>query len=176
MARRGKNPVERALIGSVTARVIGTSQRDVLVIPEKAAVGWQKILVATDGSKYSRAATERAIDFARSYGGELKVLSVVDVPAEFYAEAPKAVEDLVEKARGYVREAADQAQKEGVKAEAFVKEGTTYEAVTALAREQGVNVIVVGSHGKTGLKRLLMGSVTEKVIGHASCPVLVIRI
>jgi nucleotide-binding universal stress UspA family protein len=176
MARRGKNPVERALVGSVTARVIGTSQRDVLVIPEKAAVGWQKILVATDGSKYSRAATERAIDFARSYCGELKVLSVVDVPAEFYADAPKAVEDLVEKAMGYVSEAADQAQKKGVKAETFVKEGTTYEAVTALAQEQGINVIVVGSHGKTGLKRLLMGSVTEKVIGHASCPVLVIRI
>ena len=96
MGRRGLRRIERALIGSVTARVIGHTQRDVLVVPNGTVVGWKKIVVATDGSKYSAKATERAISFAQSYGGELRVVSVVDVPSEFYAEAPQAVEDLVQ--------------------------------------------------------------------------------
>ncbi len=175
MGRRGLRRLERVLIGSVTARVIGHSQRDVLVVPRNTAIGWKKILLATDGSRYSKAATEKAIAFAKSYGGEIVAVSVVDVPTEFYAEAPKAVEDMIRQARGYTLDVKKQAEKDGVKTESFTAEGEAYEAITKLAKEQGVNMIIMGSHGRTGLKRLLMGSVTEKVIGHALCPVLVAK-
>ena len=175
MGRRGLRRIERTLIGSVTARVIGHTQRDVLVVPNGTTVGWKTIVLATDGSKYSAAAAERAIAFAKSYGGELKVLSVVDVPTEFYAEAPKAVEDLVQKAKGFVADVKKQAEAAGVPAETFVMEAEAYRAVNNLAQEQKANMIVLGSHGRTGLRRLLMGSVTEAVIGHASCPVLVVK-
>jgi len=175
MGRRGLRRIERTLIGSVTARVIGHTQRDVLVVPNGTTVGWKTIVLATDGSKYSAAAAERAIAFAKSYGGELKVLSVVDVPSEFYAEAPKAVEDLVRKAKGFVADVKKQAEAAGVPAETFVGEAEAYQAVNNLAQEQKADMIVLGSHGRTGLRRLLMGSVTEAVIGHASCPVLVVK-
>jgi nucleotide-binding universal stress UspA family protein len=175
MGRRGLRRFERALIGSVTARVIGHTQRDVLVVPKGAAIGWKTIVFATDGSKYSATAAERAISFAKSYGGELKVLSVVDVPAEFYAEAPAAVEDMVKKAKGFVADVKAQAEAAGVKAETFVGEAEAYQAINNLAQEQKADMIVLGSHGRTGLRRLLMGSVTEKVIGHAPCPVLVVK-
>ena len=175
MGRRGLGRVERALVGSVTARVIGHTQRDVLVVPNGTSVGWKTIVLATDGSKYSAAAAERAIAFAKSYGGELKVLSVVDVPSEFYAEAPKAVEDLVQKAKGFVADVKKRAEAAGVPAETFVAEAEAYQAVNKLAQEQKANMIVLGSHGRTGLRRLLMGSVTEAVISHASCPVLIVK-
>ncbi|HEX9113828.1 MAG TPA: universal stress protein [Nitrospirota bacterium] len=175
MGRRGMRPVERALVGSVTARVIGHTQRDVLVVPIDATVGWKTIVLATDGSRYSAAAAERAIAFAKAYGGELRVLSVVDVPTEFYAEAPAAVEDLVRKAKGFVADVKKQADAAGVRAETFVGEAEAYQAVNNLAREQKADMIVLGSHGRTGLSRLLMGSVTEKVIGYAPCPVLVVK-
>ncbi|HSA79075.1 MAG TPA: universal stress protein [Nitrospirota bacterium] len=175
MGRRGLRRIERTLIGSVTARVIGHTQRDVLVVPNGTTVGWKTIVLATDGSKYSAAAAERAIAFAKSYGGALKVLSVVDVPAEFYAEAPKAVEDLVRKAKGFVADVKKQAEAAGVPAETYVGEAEAYQAVNNLAHEQKADMIVLGSHGRTGLRRLLMGSVTEAVIGHASCPVLVVK-
>lgn len=175
MGRRGLRRIERTLIGSVTARVIGHTQRDVLVVPNGTTVGWKTIVLATDGSKYSAAAAERAIAFAKSYGGELKVLSVVDVPAEFYAEAPQAVEDLVRKAKGFVADVKKQAEAAGVPTETFVGEAEAYQAVNNLAQEQKADMIVLGSHGRTGLRRLLMGSVTEAVIGHASCPVLVVK-
>lgn len=175
MGRRGLRPVERMLVGRVTARVIGHTQRDVLVVPNGTAVGWKKIILATDGSKFSTCATDRAIAFAKSYGGELKILSVVDVPAEFYGEAPQAVEDLVRQAKGFVAEAKKRAEEAGVKAETFVGEAEAYQAIVNLAGEQHADMIVMGSHGRTGLRRLLMGSVTEKVIGHALCPVLVVK-
>ena len=175
MGRRGQRPIERSLIGSVTARVIGHTQRDVLVVPNVTAIGWKMIVLATDGSKYSTAATERAIGFAKSYGGELKVISVVDVPSEFYAEAPQAVEDLVRKAKGFVADVKKQSEAAGVKTETFVAEAEAYQAVNNLAQEQKADMIVIGSHGRTGLRRLLMGSVAEKVIGYAPCPVLVVK-
>ena len=175
MGRRGLRRIARTLIGSVTARVIGHTQRDVLVVPNGATVGWKTIVLATDGSKHSAAAAERAIAFAKSYGGELKVLSVVDVPSEFYADAPKAVEDLVQKAKGFVADVKKQAEAAGVPTETFVTESEAHQAVNNLAREQKANMIILGSHGRTGLRRLLMGSVTEAVIGHASCPVLVVK-
>lgn len=175
MGRRGLRPVERMLVGRVTARVIGHSHLDVLVVPNNTTVGWKKIVLATDGSKYSAAAAERAIAFAKSYGGELKVLSVADVPPEFYAEAPQAVEDLVRKARGFVSEVKKKAEAVGVPAETFVGEAEAYQAINKLTQEQKADIIVLGSHGRTGLRRLLMGSVTEKVIGYASCPVLVVK-
>jgi nucleotide-binding universal stress UspA family protein len=175
MGRRGLRKVERTLVGSVTARVIGHTQRDVLVVPAGALVGWKRILVATDGSKFSGLAVNKAVDFAKAYGGSLVVVSVVDVPTEFYAEAPQAVDDMVRKAKEYTAAVRAQAEAAGVKAETFVGEADAFEAIVKLAREQDVNMIVVGSHGRTGLRRLLMGSVTEKVIGHATCPVLVAR-
>jgi len=59
--------------------------------------------------------------------------------------------------------------------ETYVGEAEADEAILKLARDEAADMIVVGSHGRTGLRRLLMGSVTEKVIGNAPCPVLVAR-
>ncbi|NJD56936.1 MAG: universal stress protein, partial [Nitrospirae bacterium] len=163
--RRGHGSLERALVGSVAARVIGYAHKDVLVVPMNAEVGWDKILLATDGSKFSETAAEKAIDFARSYGGELLITSVVDVPAEFYGDAPDVWDKLVDKAKTFVAAAKEKAESAGVRARTFVKEGETWRMIIDLAAEQKVRTIVLGAHGKTGLKRLLMGSVTEKVIG-----------
>jgi nucleotide-binding universal stress UspA family protein len=175
MGRRGLRPVERMLVGRVTARVIGHSRKDVLVVPADATIGWKTIVLATDGSKYSAAAAERAIAFAKSYGGALKVLSVVDVPSEFYAEAPEAVENMVRAAKEQTEEVKRRANAAGVPAETRVAEAEAYRAIIDLARESKADMIVIGSHGRTGIRRLLMGSVTEAVIGHSVCPVLVVK-
>jgi nucleotide-binding universal stress UspA family protein len=175
MGRRGLSRLERAFVGNVTARVIGHTLRDVLVVPRGATVGWKKIVVATDGSRFSAAAAERAIMLAKAYGGELKVISVVDVPAEFYAEAPQAVEKMGKQATEYVNDVKKQAEDAGVKTETFVAETEAYEAIINLAKDQDADMIAMGSHGRTGLRRLLMGSVTEKVISHAPYPILVVK-
>jgi nucleotide-binding universal stress UspA family protein len=175
MGRLGRKRIEKALVGSVTARVIGNSQRDVLVFPLNAKIGWKNIMLATDGSKHSISATDKAIDIAKSYGGEIKAVSVVDVTEEFQTEAPEAVDRMVAGAKGFVEEVKNKAETEGVRTEPLVREGETYKVITDLAKKFASDIIVMGSHGRTGIKRLLMGSVTEKVLGYAPCPVLVIR-
>ena len=114
MGRRGMAGLERTLVGSTTARVIGHSQRDVLVVPEGTFIGWKKVVFATDGSQYSEAATNKAIDFAKSYGSELNVISVVDVTEEFIARAPGALDDLVKKAKGIVEDVKNKAASVGI--------------------------------------------------------------
>jgi nucleotide-binding universal stress UspA family protein len=174
-ARTGKGSVKRALVGSVAARVIGYSHIDVLVVPTQAEVGWKSILLATDGSKYSAAAVARAIDFAASYGGSLKALQVIDVPAEFYAETRTPIDEMIQKAKVNVQRIRQDAATAGVNAEAMVREGDSAEVIIKLAAEEEIQTVVIGSHGRTGLRRLLMGSVAEKVVGNAPCPVLVVK-
>ncbi len=175
MGRHGKASIEKTLVGSVTARVIGYSQRDVLVVPRGTSIGWTNIFLPTDGSKYNKVAMEKAIDLAKSYGGQLKVISVVDVTEEFYTEAPGAVEELVKKAKKFVNDIKEKAEAQRINTEVFVREGESYKVITELSRQYNSNVIVMGSHGRTGIRRLLMGSVAEGVIGHAPCPVLIVK-
>jgi len=175
MGRRGKKRVEKALLGSVTARVIGGTDKDVLVVPKGGSVGWSKILLATDGSACSQGAVRRAIDLAKSYGGEIIAVSVVDINDEFQALAPDIVSGMTRRAKGVLDGVKEQAEAAGVKAEAVVVEGEDYKAICELASRRGADVIVMGTHGRTGLGRLLMGSATKKVIGHSNCPVLVVK-
>ncbi|MEW6620714.1 MAG: universal stress protein [bacterium] len=175
VGRRGLRRLERILVGSVTARIIGHTQKDVLVIPGDTVIGWENVLLATDGSKCSQGATERAISFTKSYHRELKVVSVVDVPTEFYGEAPEVAETLIQQAKGFVDEVKEKAEADGIKVVTFVREGEAYKVITELAKNEKVDVIFMGSHGRTGLKRVLMGSVTEEVIGHTPCPVVVVK-
>lgn len=174
LGAKGHSFVERALLGSVTRRVIGYTQRDVLVVPPQAEVGWQKILLATDASPASEAAVAKALDLARDYGGDLQVVAVMEFPPQIFAEPPEAAawRDLLQT---YVDAVAARAQAMNLPATGSVLEGTPYKAIVDLAQREKANLIVMGSHGRSGLKRLLMGSVTERVIGHAPCPVLVVK-
>jgi nucleotide-binding universal stress UspA family protein len=176
MGTKGISGLEKVLVGSVAAAVIGHSHRDVLVIPAKSQIGWQKILVTTDGSKYSKAAVERAINYAKAYGSELTAVAVVDAPAELSGVAPGAVEDMIRKAKRYVEEVKSQADSAGLKTETFVLEGEeAYRKITDFAAGHNINIIVMGSHGRRGLSKLLVGSVAEKIIGYAHCPVLIAK-
>jgi len=175
MGRRGHHRIERALVGSVTARVIGHTHRDVLVVPRDTAVRFDKVLLAVDGSKFSEPAVDHAIALAAETGAALSAVSVAVVNDEFYAEAPDVADGLVKKARAVVDAVREKAGAKGVKVETSVREGEAYEEIVDTATKSGAGLIIMGSHGRTGLKRLLMGSVTEKVIGHAPCPVLVAR-
>jgi len=171
----GGNSTEKFRLGSITARVIGYSQRDVLAVPAKSTIGWQSIVLATDGSKYSENATDRALNIAKAYGAELNIVSATDFACELYAHAPEVGEDLIKKAKEHVDVGKRQADRMGIHTECFVREGFAYKAIIDLAKEKSARMIVIGSHGKTGLRRLLMGSVVEKVIGHSHCPVLVVK-
>jgi len=175
MGRHGLSSLERSLMGSVTARVIGHFKGKTLIIPRDKSIGWKKILVPSDGSRYSEAAVDEAINYAKSYGGSLIIVSAVYTNDEFLANAPDVVEQMVKEAMTRIEEVKQKVRKEGVDAETFVREGEPFKIITELAGELNADTIIMGSHGRTGLKRIFMGSVTSRVIGYAPCPVMVIH-
>ncbi|MBI5674607.1 MAG: universal stress protein [Nitrospirae bacterium] len=180
MGRRGRTGLMRLLVGSVTAKVIGHFKGQVLVVQREAAVNWKNILVATDGSEYGNAAVNEALKHAKKYGGELKIVHAINVIADFQEESPvfipQLIDDITKRVRSELEALKVRAEKEGVSAEIFVKEDEPYRAIVDLAEELNSDIIILGSHGRTGMRRLLMGSVTERVIGHANCAVLVVKI
>ncbi|MEK6681971.1 MAG: universal stress protein, partial [Nitrospirota bacterium] len=105
----------------------------------------------------------------------LTIVSVVDVTEEFETEAPELTEGFEKQFKAMVEKIKKQARTKGVKAEGIVKIGEPYNVIISTAKEKKVDLIVMGSHGRRGISRLLMGSVTERVIGHASCAVLVVK-
>jgi nucleotide-binding universal stress UspA family protein len=175
MGVTGRDALKLGLMGSTTARVIGLSPGEVLVVPPRATLGFGKLLLATDGSRYSREAAARALDLVQAYGGELAVVSALDLPPGFKEEMPEVAGEFLERLKGLVGEVTQRAQGLGLKCRGFVRLGPAYRVITDLARELRVELIVMGCHGRTGSKRLLMGSVTERVIGHSPCPVLVVK-
>jgi len=163
LGRRGRTGLDRLMMGSVTARVIGHSPVNVLVVPKDVRLDFQKLLIASDGSSYSEAALAAALTLAWKTGAALLGVCV----ARDESELPTA-RDILEKVK-------TTAARESVALEPRLLQGRPYEALVKVARDEAVNLIILGSHGRTGLKRLLMGSVAERVIGQAPCPVLVVK-
>jgi len=175
MGRRGLSRLERAFMGSVTAQVIRHSTIDVLVMPRNTSLGWKNILLATDGSEFSSSATERAVEIAQEHGGNLGVVSVVDVSDNFYNEMPGTLERMEFHAKDNVALVKDKAKTLNIKIKPYIREGEPHKEIVKLAREINADVICMGSHGRTGLERILMGSVAEQVLHNAPCPVLIVK-
>jgi nucleotide-binding universal stress UspA family protein len=175
MGRKGLSPLERELMGSVTARVIGHTDRDVLVVPEEAKLGWSTLLLATDGGAQTENATGKALALAGVYGAKLNALAVVYSNDEFLALAHEVIQGLVEKAQDRLAKLVQRGKAAGVKVIPVVKEGEPHEAIIKQAKESNADLIIMGSHGRKGISRILMGSVTERTIGYAECPVLIIH-
>ena len=140
-----------------------------------AIMGFEKILLATDGSESVEAAIQEAINISRVCSSRLFVLSVVEVNPEYEALAPNIVEKAETETKEHVDSVKNRAEKEGISCETIVHQGEEpYRFIVDEAKKAKVDMIVMGSHGRTGLKRLMMGSVTARVIGHAPCKVLVV--
>jgi nucleotide-binding universal stress UspA family protein len=135
---------------------------------------YNNIVLAYDGSKYSNKALQEAIRITKISGGNLLILSIVDVTDEFESQAPGLTEKMTEKLKKQVQKASEKATAENIKVREEIRVGDAYETIVGVAGKKRCDLIIMGSHGKTGLKRLLMGSVTSRVIGHAPCKVLVI--
>jgi nucleotide-binding universal stress UspA family protein len=161
------------LLGVNIARTIGQSPIDILVIPEGSNLSFNKILVPIDGSIYSEIALKKACKIAQTFFSELFILSVVDIPVEISAEYPDLRERVYSKAKNILEGAQKLAENLCKKVETDIREGDPAEEILSFIKEKGIETVVIGSHGKTGMKRLLMGSVAEKVLTFASIPVLV---
>ena len=163
IGRRGRTGLMKVLMGSVTAKVIGHAPCKVLVVPKAARIEYKKLLVATDGSEHSMEAASEVLGIAKRCGSNIIVVSVANLDIE------------VEKATANVGRIVEMAQKDGIPVETLTPLGRPHNVIVETAGGRAVDLIVMGTCGETGFRKLLMGSTTEKVIGHAACAVLVVK-
>jgi hypothetical protein len=139
--------------------------------------GFEKLLVATDGSEFSKAAVQEAIKIAGACSSTLYVLLVVEINAEVELWDAQSADKIEKDMRKYLEGIKARAVREGIKCEIILHLGDEpYRNIVSEAKERKVNTIIMGSHGRTGLTRLMMGSVVTRVIGHAPCKVLVVPV
>ncbi|HEX7066405.1 MAG TPA: universal stress protein [Bacillales bacterium] len=177
-------------------------------------MGYQKLLVAFDGSDGSMKALEHGMNYAKENSAELTVLSVIknqkkseDIPAQgnpsstfmaggngMYQVAPKGINAQAErmehvprmteeqrqevinsKGEEVLREAKNRLKKESVRFETAVMEGDAAEEIDKYALAHEADLIVIGHRGLSGLKKLVLGSVSQKVVEKSNCPVLVVK-
>lgn len=133
-----------------------------------------KILYPTDGSKTARAALEFAIDITKAQEGKIIVLSVAERVGYLGVEYKEMEESLLKFARDFAHQAAEEIKRRGVETEERVELGKPADIIVETARKEGVHAIVMGTHGWTGLARAIIGSVADRVIRHAPCPVILV--
>ena len=143
---------------------------------------WRRILHPTDFSRASSAAFARAVALARADRAQLFLVHVLAPPMPIGGEgyvAPQVYQDLEASARQYgeKRLAALQtkARKAGARATGMLLEGVADDQIIRAARRRKADLIVIGTHGRTGLARLFLGSVASRVVAGARCPVLTVR-
>ncbi len=137
----------------------------------------QRVLIAVDGSEMSTRAVGVGVTLASALGAQVAMVHAVNVTGAVAVEGgPPAAEMrqiLLDDGKGILAQAAKDAPGVAV-VHQFLREGAPGAEVCASAREWGADLIVIGTHGRGGLSRLLMGSTAEAVVRHAPCPVLVV--
>jgi nucleotide-binding universal stress UspA family protein len=196
MASHGRSGIHRWLLGSVAEKVLRGTNRPLLLIraseeaPAAGEVSFDAIIVPLDGSTLGETALEPAIELARSMQMEIVLVRVYELPATAYyrgEDFPSAAQAFVpsyaelvaamsREAREYIESKVNELRGRGLeKVRGQVMEGKAAEEIIKLARSTKGSMIAMCTHGRSGLKRWVLGSVTEKVVHHAGSPVLVVR-
>ncbi len=138
----------------------------------------EKLLLAYDGSEPSRKALEFTKELAKKLGAKVTVLYVIDIEKASELLGDMAMDTLKvmeEKAQKVVNEAVEELRKVGVEAEPLIEKGGPPEKIAEVAEKGDYGMIIMGSHGYKGLKRLFLGSVSEKVLKIAKVPVTIVK-
>ena len=142
---------------------------------------FRHILAPTDFSEYSKQAVASALELAKKFGAKLSILHVVELPpypVEGYVPpslTPTFLEDLERQASQELAQVVPEAESAGVEVARLVAVGSPYRKIIDMAEAEQVDLIVMATAGRTGFSRLVMGSIAERVVRTASCPVLTTR-
>jgi nucleotide-binding universal stress UspA family protein len=176
----GRTGLARVLLGSVAEKVVRHAPCSVLVVkPDVESSGFSHVFVPTDYSEEARCAIDAAAELVSPGGAGITLFHVVELPIAFTGEP--VIPDLYRNAGAQSSKSLDAAAAE-LRARVKVPVTTRQrvgragsETLAALETDRTIDLVVMGSHGRTGLQRMLLGSVAEKVVRHARCPVLVAR-
>jgi nucleotide-binding universal stress UspA family protein len=181
MGTHGRTGVDRYLLGSVTEKVVRLSAVPVLTVKaaDDGAVTYPytDILVPTDGSEGAEAALGPAVDIAHAYDARLHALSVIETMAMGVDLRSGAILDELEaSAQSAVATVEKEATRAAVSAvDTEIRHGDPYRGIRSYVEEHDVDLVVMGTHGRSGIERYLLGSVAEKTVRTSPVPVMTVR-
>ncbi len=176
LTSHGHSGMRRMMLGSVAEEILRHAEIPVLVIrPETPAHAWKRIVVALDGSSQAEAVLRDAVELAKISGAALELVQVAlpVVSAAGVGEFPMLMPS--EDPRPYLRRMAERVEAVGVKAEPVALEGRAASEILRHLEQGGAALVCMTTHGRTGLPRLLLGSIAEEILRHAPCPVWIRR-
>ena len=177
MGTHGRTGIGRWVLGSVAEQTVRESPIPVLTVHEESGLDadFDSVLVPTDGSDRAEAAATHAIRLASACDAALHVVHAVDVGMISEDTAGVALDALEEAGRAAIDRVVERGEAAGLSSiEASVLTGRAYRAITDYAEEADVDCIVMGTHGRTGMDRFLVGSVTERVLRLSDVPVIAV--
>jgi nucleotide-binding universal stress UspA family protein len=180
MGTHGRTGLDRLLLGSTADRTIRTSEVPVLTTPpldESAAV--DSVLIPTDGSDCAERAADHGIAVARRFDATVHALSAVNVQAiaaayETGPAIPTVIEDLEAGHRDAVAAVTERAAAHDLDTVEAVPQGPPAQLITEYVDDEGIDLVAMGTHGRSGLKRHLVGSVAERAVRTSDAPVLAV--
>ncbi|MDQ2072023.1 universal stress protein [Haloarcula sp. H-GB4] len=180
MGTHGRTGVRRFLLGSVTEKVVRLADVPVLSVKadaEPGTVSFDDILLPTDGSSGAEAAIEPTGTLASATDATVRLVSVVDTRSLGVDVGSSVIVDELESvATDAVEDASDRLSKLGVETvETAITQGVPYRAILDAIEEADADLVVIGTHGRTGIDRYLLGSVAEKLVRTSPVPVMTVR-
>ncbi|KPK59219.1 MAG: hypothetical protein AMS21_10110 [Gemmatimonas sp. SG8_38_2] len=185
MGTHGRRGLRRLLLGSVAEEVVRLAPCPVLTVPERADTvstkTLKRIVVPVDFSEYASLALTYAKELSAVHAAEMHLLHIVDeiVYPDFYPPVTPSGGSMSDELRDQSLERMQSLLSElpgpESQAQIHVRAGRAAPAIAEFAEEQGADLIIIASHGLTGLSHILLGSVTEQLIRRASCPVFTVK-
>ncbi len=186
MGTHGRTALGHLLLGSVAEKIVRHAPCSVLTVaPDRHGYldnpDYGNILVAFDFSEHSKEAARKAKELASKFGARLRALYVIerDVPPPYYDIWRRAVTRELSRITGEVREAVRATLGEDLEeadVQVAIGDRKAHTEISEFARENQVDLIVMGTHGRSGLDRFLLGSTAERVVRTAACPVLTCKL
>ena len=182
MGTHGRSGLTHLLYGSVAEKVVRLSPRPVLTVHRSVQkFNLEKILVPIDFSAYSKRATDYALFLSSRFNAEIHFLHVIEqeIHPSFYASGVESIFDIDRTLRERVlentKEFLAEQLSDDIRCRFFVSEGKAHKEIVEFSKENKIDLIVIATHGLTGLDYILLGSTTEKVVRWATCPVLTVK-
>ncbi|TYL36491.1 universal stress protein [Natronococcus pandeyae] len=183
MGTKGRTGLDRFLLGSVTENVLRTARTPVLAVPPNAAVSaidevaFERLLLPTDGSDGAVIATEWGIALATHLESEINTIYAVDTsPFSEIQEPGDVLDELEHRGREAIETVQDHAEDAGVTVSGSIASGSPANVILTYATDHDVDLIVMGTHGQTGVGQWFLGSVTENVVRQADVPVFCVPV
>jgi nucleotide-binding universal stress UspA family protein len=190
MATHGRSGINRWMLGSVAEKVLRATDNPLLLIraAEQAKADEEarlsSVIVPLDGSELAESVLPAVVELAKKLGLEIVLFRAFNIPYGIYAGADgyyainfdQLIAEMRSEAAGYLEKKSEELKNKGVEKVSFLtKEGLSADEIISFGRETPDNLIAMCTHGRSGVRRWVLGSVTETVVRHCGDPVLVIR-